>query len=351
MSILAAAAAAATTQPDVSANQQFAWAVAFLLWGVGTAYILGAFRARSLAAPARPAPESNLGAVFLLLAVAVFAWLGSQMVYFNAIRDRLPTKAGGGFDVSMFEPADMAFLGTVPALLGLVVLLIGDRLANPALPRELGSTLDRIPGALWRGLLAMVCVMPLMLGAGILLQMLYSAVGYVHPSEHEMLTVLGKTRDTVTKVIIVGGATLLVPVFEEFLFRGHLQTVLVRLFSPRPPQPAEAQTHGFPVVQSEPIQSDAAGAVAVLDVPAIVPPVPASEVVRGPAPSAKWAAIAVTSLVFAVLHPGWTWPLIFLLSLALGYAYERTGNLWVPIVMHLSFNSVQTAIFLASRTL
>lgn len=349
MSILAAAAAA-TTQPT-TATEQFGWALTFLLWGVGTAYLLGVFRAATLAAPARPAPESSLAGVFLLLAVTVFAWLGSQMVYFNAIRQRLPTKAGGGFDVSMFEPGDMAFLGTVPALLGLAVMMVGDRLVKPTLPHELGSTIARIPGALWRGLLAMVSVMPLMLGAGILIQMLYSAVGYVHPSEHEMLTVLGKTRDDVTKVIIIGGATLLVPVFEEFLFRGHLQTVLVRLFTPRSSRTAPGLAQGFPVVQGESAQAEGAGAVAVLDVPAVAASGPESGPARGPGPSAKWAAIAVTSLVFAVMHPGWTWPLIFLLSLALGYAYERTGNLWVPIVMHLSFNSVQTAIFLAQQTL
>ena len=159
MSILAAAAAA-TTQPDTTANEQFAWAVAFLLWGAVAAYLLGGFRADALAAPARPAPTSRLAGVFVLLAVAVFAWLGTQMVYFNAIRQRLPTKAGGAIDVSMFEPADMAFLGTVPALLGLAVMLIGDRVVNPTLPHELGSTIDRIPGALWRGEVRLVPDIP-----------------------------------------------------------------------------------------------------------------------------------------------------------------------------------------------
>ena len=35
-------------------------------------------------------------------------------------------------------------------------------------------------------------------------------------------------------------------------------------------------------------------------------------------------------------------PLIFLLSLGLGYIYERTGILWASITVHLLFNSTET---------
>ncbi|MDQ3441672.1 MAG: hypothetical protein M3478_15120, partial [Planctomycetota bacterium] len=264
MSILSAAASAATTQSDAMGPVQLAWAGAFLAWGLLTAHLLGVFRATSLIELSRPAPATGLAGVFVLVAVTVFAWLGTQMVYFSTIRHRLPMKEGGGVDVSMFEPADMAFLGTIPALVGLAVMMIGDVLVRPTLPRELGWTLDRVPGGAWRGLLAMVSVLPLMFGAAALLQMFYHVVGYEHPSEHEMLTVLGKTRDDVTKIVIVGGATLLVPVFEEFLFRGHLQRVLVRLFTPRPPRPP---AQGFPVLQGIAAAPEGTGAVAVMDVP------------------------------------------------------------------------------------
>jgi membrane protease YdiL (CAAX protease family) len=37
---------------------------------------------------------------------------------------------------------------------------------------------------------------------------------------------------------------------------------------------------------------------------------------------------------------------IFLLSLGLGYVYERTGNLWSAIFMHLFFNAAQFTLFL-----
>ena len=271
MSILAAAgaaaaAAAATTQPEVIGAVQAAWAVALVVWGLFVAYLLGAFRAANLNVPMRLAPTTGIAPVFVLLAVTVFAWLGTQVAFFSIIRERLPRNESGAVNVAMLAPADMAFLGTIPALVGLAVMMIGDVLVKPTLPRELGWTLDRLRGAIWRGLLAMVSVMPLMLGAGILLQMFYHAVGYEHPREHEMLTVLGKTRDEVTKIVIVGGATLLVPIFEEFLFRGHLQTILVRLFTPRTLGPIAPQ--GFPVVQDEALDPmEGAAATPAMNVP------------------------------------------------------------------------------------
>jgi membrane protease YdiL (CAAX protease family) len=59
--------------------------------------------------------------------------------------------------------------------------------------------------------------------------------------------------------------------------------------------------------------------------------------------------VVITSILFAIIHPGWSAPIIFILSLGLGYAYERTGNLWVPLTIHLLFNSFQTAMFLLLR--
>ena len=55
---------------------------------------------------------------------------------------------------------------------------------------------------------------------------------------------------------------------------------------------------------------------------------------------------SATSIIFAAIHPAWMAPLILLLALCLGYAYERTGNLWVCIVIHAAFNMFQTVAFL-----
>ena len=84
----------------------------------------------------------------------------------------------------------------------------------------------------------------------------------------------------------------------------------------------------------------------------VVLPIPPIDYASAPRPpvgdsaSMRWLAVVITSVVFAIIHPLWTAPLIFLLSLCLGYAYERTGSLWVPIVMHAMFNTSSTLMFL-----
>jgi membrane protease YdiL (CAAX protease family) len=59
-------------------------------------------------------------------------------------------------------------------------------------------------------------------------------------------------------------------------------------------------------------------------------------------------AIIVTAVLFAAVHfpQPQSIPAIFLLALGLGYAYERTGSLVAPIVMHMIFNAVNMLIFM-----
>ena len=49
-------------------------------------------------------------------------------------------------------------------------------------------------------------------------------------------------------------------------------------------------------------------------------------------------------------HGIWSiWLPIFTLSLCLGYMYERTGNLWVTVLMHAMFNGFSIVINLGSH--
>jgi 2-polyprenyl-6-methoxyphenol hydroxylase-like FAD-dependent oxidoreductase len=93
------------------------------------------------------------------------------------------------------------------------------------------------------------------------------------------------------------------PVYEEMLFRGHIQTIAGRLF----------HRWGLGV--------NGGGA-------------------------ARWAAVVAASLMFALVHETWMAPMIFVLSLGLGYVYERTGNLWASILVHAIFNTISTVAFL-----
>ena len=58
----------------------------------------------------------------------------------------------------------------------------------------------------------------------------------------------------------------------------------------------------------------------------------------------------IVSAFFAVMHIGNSEPhavaALFVLSLGFGWAYERTGRLTAPIVMHMGFNAGNLAITL-----
>lgn len=64
----------------------------------------------------------------------------------------------------------------------------------------------------------------------------------------------------------------------------------------------------------------------------------------------RWAAILLTSVVFVALHSGGSsasWhalPTLFVLSVALGVAYERTRRVGVVILAHAGFNAVNVAL-------
>ena len=112
--------------------------------------------------------------------------------------------------------------------------------------------------------------------------------------EHQTLTFLAENSNAAVKVITVLIAAVVVPVFEEMVFRGFLQSTLRSAATP-------------------------------------------------------WTAILVTSAIFALFHyPNYAhMPSLFFLSCGLGYAYERNGSLFRPILMHVFFNGFNLALSLS----
>jgi membrane protease YdiL (CAAX protease family) len=104
--------------------------------------------------------------------------------------------------------------------------------------------------------------------------------------ENEGLTAIIDTPYLIVKLLLFGSFGVVVPIFEEMLFRGMLQSMIrARLRNP-------------------------------------------------------WVAILISSVVFALMHPYWMHlPALFMLSLGMGYAYERSGSLVRPIFVHAIFNS------------
>ncbi len=210
------------------------------------------------------------------------------------------------------------------------VLLMLDALIDPRVARAIAPLLPRLRKAIRPGIIGILSVFPLLLASGIALDAFYSAVGYQHPSSHELLAAMKETLNPLTRVLLIFGACIVAPIFEEYLFRGHLQTFLVRALDPPPRLIGEQD------------QNSIAGP-------------PEGGVIEHAAPRPRpdtrslprtWLAILITSLIFAGFHDAWMAPLIFILSLCLGYAYERTGNIWVSIIIHALFNTLNTVQFL-----
>jgi membrane protease YdiL (CAAX protease family) len=105
------------------------------------------------------------------------------------------------------------------------------------------------------------------------------------------------------RVLIVFTAAFVVPIFEELLFRGLFQTMIRSNL--------ESLTF-FKRFRNKSLIS--------------------------------WTAIMLTSVLFMVSHEDrWHWPALFVLSLSMGYAYEKSGSLLRPIFIHLLFNSLALA--------
>ncbi len=104
--------------------------------------------------------------------------------------------------------------------------------------------------------------------------------------QHEELKLITAHPQLPLRILIIVLAVVIVPVFEEMLFRGLFQSML-----------------------------------------------------RGAVKNA-WTAIILISALFALLHPLTHWPALFALSMCLGYAYEKSGSLLRPIFIHSLFNGI-----------
>lgn len=304
MSISRLCAEIAPTFEPTAAPATAPSAGSFLLLGVGAialalflASLARVFRARSIEGPQRLGRGIPAVPVFFVTMFGAAAWLLSQIIYvgFRSAtfsRDNPNTR----FTPAEFSSTDYALLSTIPFLLGYVALVGGDKIAarGRGLIRRIGYAPRRLPGGLLIALASFPIVFLFMQGGGILLEAFYQLIDLKHPPAHELLSAMREVAAP-ARVALIFGAVVAAPLFEETFFRGHIQTLLAR---------------------------------------------------RATGAAGRWSAVVLTSLLFAAVHPSWTAPLIFLLSLCIGYVYERTANLWAAILIHALFNLTSTVIFL-----
>ena len=230
-------------------------------------------------------------------------------------------------------------MACVPPIIGLIAVWAGDRAILPLAGQKLGISARLIPT---RGLgdrpagVAGIVPARLIFALSRTFDLIYKLVSYQHELEHPMLRVMGETPSMLVRASLVIGACVIVPVWEETLFRGHLQTLLSTAFGRLLSGPAAQPS--FPLTD----HAESAPALTETDRPATLEYATRPRRVLRYKNTTAWLAVIVTSALFALLHPLWSSPIIFLLALGLGYAYERTGNLWVSIGMHAAFNSVST---------
>jgi membrane protease YdiL (CAAX protease family) len=233
-----------------------------------------------------------------------------------------------------YSAVDNAFFSTVPGILGFCAMLLGDRFVRRTTGHDLGSDLRRLPSGTLQGLVGVLIVVPPLFLLEQLLESVYRWVHFEHPTEHPLLHVLGQRPNPLVTGAIIFGACVVAPLFEELVFRGHLQTLLRRMFAG--------------LLRPNDLDIPMATRLEEAEVVKALPPTVIESASRaGPNSWSTWAAILVTSIAFASVHPAWSQPIIFALSVCLGYAYERTGNLWVPVTIHAVFNTISTAIFLS----
>jgi len=104
--------------------------------------------------------------------------------------------------------------------------------------------------------------------------------------QHEALELISQSPAPALEIVLIVLAVVLAPLVEEMLFRGLFQS-MIRSYLGRP-----------------------------------------------------WIAIVLTSILFAGIHANPThWPALFALAMGLGYAYEKSGSLVRPILMHAMFNA------------
>ncbi len=107
--------------------------------------------------------------------------------------------------------------------------------------------------------------------------------------QHQELELITQYSQLPLRILIAVVAVVIAPVLEELLFRGLVQTMIRSFLAIR---------------------------------------------------NGAWLAILISSALFAIVHanPG-HWPALFVLSVCLGYSYEKSGSLFRPIFIHSLFNT------------
>lgn len=169
------------------------------------------------------------------------------------------------------------------------------------------SGMQMAAGDLRRGVVAFLIAVPFVLGTSVVSTLVYTKIKQKAPdaAAHELLRMYRDNPNDVWVWTLLGAAVLLGPIVEELMYRAFLQT-------------------GFLAATKR-----------------------------------AWIAILSTSILFTMMHvgtpdkPNVPWhalPTLLVLSIGMGVAFERSGRIGVPILMHVLYNASNVAIMVWSTS-
>ncbi len=229
----------------------------------------------------------------------VVAWL---LLFYLAMNGVLGFFAGAELTPDTEKPSPrmlvrMAAIQPVTFLVGGAACLLVGRHAFRAGVRGMGIGRRSVASDLVFAIVAYVAIWPGFRGLHVLSVLVLKWLDPgTEPPAHTVIEILHQPEHaTLVKAWLVFGAAVAAPFGEELFFRGCVQTLLKRYLRSR------------------------------------------------------WGAVVCTGVVFGLIHcaqPQAVLPLA-LLGCALGFAYERTGSLVCPMLLHAIFNGVTLAYQMA----
>lgn len=203
-----------------------------------------------------------------------------------------------GDDPSSFGIFVQTLLSQVGAMVGVGYVFARAAMVVDRGVRGLGFNADQFGRSLDRTIAVGLFIVPATFVTLAVMALATTAVGYPPPRiAHTMLEAIRDADSTPVAIGLLALPIFLAPLIEETLFRGMMQTAL-----------------------------------------------------RHTTMLGVWPVILSTSMLFALIHlPAVPWqslPGLFVLSVGLGFAYERTGKLWAPMLIHGLFNAINVTLVL-----
>jgi membrane protease YdiL (CAAX protease family) len=247
-----------------------------------------ASRRKKILGPSRMSPGETSADMWRMVGFTLATWalciLAMQLLHQTKLKhQRLPSAT------ALSEGETVVYSGATE-LVPFAAVLAATKFARPDGIRKTGIALRRIPTGVIGGIFAIAIVLPLIIYVDGFTEWTLEHWKQAHPA-HELLEVLKSNPPAWLRIADVISAGVVAPLAEEMFFRGILQTLFRSIFNN------------------------------------------------------SWFAIILAAAAFAMVHHWYTWPQIFFLGFCLGYAYERTGNLWLPITMHAMFNLTSIWLF------